>query len=225
MEALFPFLATALATLAVNAAIQFWIIPRVETRKRREARWESDVLSLGEFLEFDLSDAVDEWMSAVYGMAFLQDPPARVDPTRLAEAREDRRRELRESGDRLQRAAAKADWLVGRASALEGFKVEAVRLRFDAMTAKHKISDAVFAANDRDKPPLDPDQSLQLRRDLTEVVAPLKVYAHKAIERAAPRPQTRLGFRLRRRRRLMWNGARKALARLPGRGSQPPTDA
>jgi hypothetical protein len=31
-------------------AIQLWIVPRVERRKRREERWERDVLALGELL-------------------------------------------------------------------------------------------------------------------------------------------------------------------------------
>lgn len=219
MESLLPFVATALATLGVNAIIQFRIVPRVEARKRREARWESDVLALGEFLEFDLADALDDWMGAVYGLAFLQNPPEGTDPGRLQSAVEDNYRRLQETGDRLKRAAAKVDWLVLRVSVLEGFRMEAIRLQWDSMTAKSAIDQAVYDANDRDQQPLDPDQSLQLRRRLGEVLSPLKKYARAGIERPPPLAQTRLAFKFRRLRRLLWNGVVNATKLRPKRRS------
>lgn len=40
----------ALFAFVFSMAIQLWIVPRVERRKRREERWERDVLALGELL-------------------------------------------------------------------------------------------------------------------------------------------------------------------------------
>ena len=52
-----PFILTALltlvATLAVHLIVQFYAVPRVETRKRREQRWDEDVLRLGELLTLE----------------------------------------------------------------------------------------------------------------------------------------------------------------------------
>ena len=39
-------LATFLVTIAAALLIQFYVVPRVETRKRKEDRWERDVRDL-----------------------------------------------------------------------------------------------------------------------------------------------------------------------------------
>jgi hypothetical protein len=50
---LWPLLLTALLTLAVTLWVQLYIVPRVETRKRRDDRLERDLLALGELLTFE----------------------------------------------------------------------------------------------------------------------------------------------------------------------------
>jgi hypothetical protein len=53
---IWPYLAGASATLAAQAMLQLWIVPRVESQKRRLERWENDVLSAGELLTGKVSD-------------------------------------------------------------------------------------------------------------------------------------------------------------------------
>jgi hypothetical protein len=48
IDVLAPYLIGAATTLAVQATIEFWVVPRVDIRKRREDRWERNVLDLGE---------------------------------------------------------------------------------------------------------------------------------------------------------------------------------
>ena len=67
---LVPYLAGAATALAVQAAIQLYVVPRVETRKRREDRFERNVLELGELLTSEVSrQATDAHIQQVF---FLQ---------------------------------------------------------------------------------------------------------------------------------------------------------
>ncbi len=49
-----PLLIGAVLTLLAQAVLQLRVVPRVEARKRREDRWERDVLALGELLTADV---------------------------------------------------------------------------------------------------------------------------------------------------------------------------
>jgi hypothetical protein len=53
-EVLAPFLIGAALTLAVQIVLQFFITPRVDTRRRHEERFERNVLDLGELLTSEL---------------------------------------------------------------------------------------------------------------------------------------------------------------------------
>ena len=54
----------ALAALAAQLVIQLYVVPRVETRKRREDRWERDVRELGQLLTTSLTDQANELYAA-----------------------------------------------------------------------------------------------------------------------------------------------------------------
>lgn len=60
MGILLSFLVGAAITLAVQLVVQLWVVPKVETRKRREDRWERDVRELGELLAMRLADLAEE---------------------------------------------------------------------------------------------------------------------------------------------------------------------
>lgn len=64
MNALVPYLVGAASTLVVQVVIQFWVVPRVEKRKRREDRWERDVRELGELLAMRLTDLANDTHAA-----------------------------------------------------------------------------------------------------------------------------------------------------------------
>lgn len=50
MKVLLPYLAGAFSTFVVQFLIQYYVVPRVQTRRQREERWVKDVLDLGELL-------------------------------------------------------------------------------------------------------------------------------------------------------------------------------
>jgi hypothetical protein len=54
VDVLAPYLIGAAAALAVQMLLQFYVTPRVDTRRRRAERFESDVLGLGELLTSEL---------------------------------------------------------------------------------------------------------------------------------------------------------------------------
>jgi hypothetical protein len=56
VEVLVPYLIGAAATLLVQMLIQFYVVPRVETRKRREDRFERNVLEPRELLTTQVAD-------------------------------------------------------------------------------------------------------------------------------------------------------------------------
>lgn len=72
--------------------IQLYIVPLVDTRKRREDRWERDVLDLGELLTTLVRRQADDAYSAQSTFRFLQhglDGVSSVDLVKLSHARED----------------------------------------------------------------------------------------------------------------------------------------
>lgn len=52
-----PLVVAALLSLAVFYCVQLYFVPQVEARKRREDRWERDVLDFGQLLTFDVPKA------------------------------------------------------------------------------------------------------------------------------------------------------------------------
>jgi hypothetical protein len=56
VDILVPYLIGAGTTLAVQSVIQFFVVPRVDTRKRREERFEHDVLELGGLLTSEVAE-------------------------------------------------------------------------------------------------------------------------------------------------------------------------
>ena len=72
------FVLSLVGTFVVGTAtallIQLYVVPRVETRKRREDRWERDVRELSELLTTLLSDR------AAIGFLTTSKPPRQADP-------------------------------------------------------------------------------------------------------------------------------------------------
>lgn len=62
IDTLVPYLIGAATALAAQMVIQLYVVPRVETRKRRVDRWERYVLELGEVLTTMLSERAEEAM-------------------------------------------------------------------------------------------------------------------------------------------------------------------
>jgi hypothetical protein len=91
---LVPYLVGAATALAVQLVVQLYIVPRVETRKRREDRWERNVLELGELLTSLLDRRASEAkveQGIFRDMRQLESEPG-PDQARLAKFREEQGR-------------------------------------------------------------------------------------------------------------------------------------
>lgn len=102
-------------TLASQLVLQLVIVPRVETRKRREDRWERDVLALGELLTGDIPDRAS---AAYISQSVLQHyyhrlmPPGQVrDAATLEHLKEESREAVRGFRDL---ASTRMKWLTQR---------------------------------------------------------------------------------------------------------------
>jgi hypothetical protein len=77
-------LVTFLLGAALTLAVQFWVVPRVETRKRREDRWERDVLELGELLTTSLGRCAQEAYVEQSILRTLKRGDPEFDPAKVA---------------------------------------------------------------------------------------------------------------------------------------------
>jgi hypothetical protein len=108
----------ALVALIGTVLVQLWLIPLVDSRKRREQRWESDVRALGELLTFTLPGVHLEVHGALYGQMLLADPPEDVDPGRWDRLVKEQNEERRAAWQRYDQTQAQVGWLVNRVESL-----------------------------------------------------------------------------------------------------------
>jgi hypothetical protein len=111
-------LVTFLLGAALTLIVQLYLVPRVETRKRREDRWERNVLELGELLTTQVRRLGQEARSAQSTFRFLHqglEGVSGLDEDKLEQAR-------REQAPKTQQATedfhdlvnTRVDWLVDR---------------------------------------------------------------------------------------------------------------
>jgi leucyl aminopeptidase (aminopeptidase T) len=109
---LVTFLAGAASALGVQLVVQFWIVPKVETRKRREDRWERDVRELGELLTTSLTSLANEVHAAQLVYREVRDEQSdRYDPALVARQARDAEQAMFAYGSLI---GTQVDWLIGR---------------------------------------------------------------------------------------------------------------
>jgi hypothetical protein len=72
MKVLLPYLIGAATTFVVQFLIQFYVVPRVQTRKQVQERWVKDVLDLGELLTTSLQTLATEAWKAQLSFRILK---------------------------------------------------------------------------------------------------------------------------------------------------------
>jgi hypothetical protein len=75
MKVLLPYLIGAASAFVVQFLIQVYVVPHVETRKRREERWVKDVLDLGELLTTSVEKLATEAREAQQFVRMMKDYP------------------------------------------------------------------------------------------------------------------------------------------------------
>lgn len=108
----------ATGALIVQLVVQLVIIPRVESRKRREDRWEKDVLTLGELLATELPDLESDakWAQAGFGhMLSLQNLHENLNEEKRLALIDEYRQKARVTHEAYQRITeVRVPWLVAR---------------------------------------------------------------------------------------------------------------
>ena len=101
MQVLLPYLIGAASTFVVQFLIQFYIVPRVQTRKHLEERWVKDVLDLGELLTTSVDRLAKEAWEAQQFFRMMKDMSLGSEYDQAKVGRELRERKL---------AARQATW-------------------------------------------------------------------------------------------------------------------
>jgi hypothetical protein len=114
-----PVLVTAAITLLATVWVQLYVIPRVETRKRRDDRWERDVLALGELLTFEQPAAASALAHALDWKAVLSNQLDDLHEGALATLREKNEQEIRDCQDEYGRMDARVDWLIDQVQSID----------------------------------------------------------------------------------------------------------
>jgi hypothetical protein len=107
MNVLLPYLIGAASTFVVQFLIQFYIVPRVQTRKHREERWVKDVLDLGELLTTSVEKLATESWEAQQEVRLLEDYSSVSEPDKAKVERQRFLRERKMAANRATRARAR----------------------------------------------------------------------------------------------------------------------
>ena len=108
----------ALIALAGTVIVQLWLIPRVESRKRREERWEADVRALGEALIFSEPEAISEVRGELFWRSLFSHPSEDVNPDRLDALKREREEAWRTAWSDYDQILLQVGWLVDRVKAV-----------------------------------------------------------------------------------------------------------
>jgi hypothetical protein len=118
VQTLLTFVTGAAIALVVQLLVQLWVVPWVETRKRREDRWERNVLDLGELLTTQVKRHADEAYSRQSMFRFLDRDLAGVsgvNQDRVARERDDAGTEAYRATEAFHDLVnTRVEWLVGR---------------------------------------------------------------------------------------------------------------
>lgn len=116
-DSLWPLVVAAGLALAAAVAVQLFVVPLADSRKRREQRWEDDVQTLGELLIFAHAKVFDPFWHELIGVAALASVKD-ADPQRLATAMKENRDNLRVASTKFDEVESQVRWLADRVMSL-----------------------------------------------------------------------------------------------------------
>jgi hypothetical protein len=165
---LLTFLIGAATALAVQLVIQLYVVPRVETRKRREDRWERNVIELGDLLTTELRkrafDAQVE-QGKFRDLRQLESEPG-LDQRKIAQSREDQAWTAQQAtsafADLLR---TRVDWLIGRIGNYRSSAGEIARFRTAAQHYRARTILVQVRAQDDDRTESDFETAWAKERD------------------------------------------------------------
>jgi hypothetical protein len=127
----------ASAALAAQLVIQLYVVPRVETRKRREDRWERNVLELGQLLTANLTSSANELHAAQLVYREVRDRQGdEHNPALVARQARDAEQAMFAYGSLVN---TQMDWLIGRVISLGPKAQELERLKNLARDYRERV--------------------------------------------------------------------------------------
>lgn len=130
----------AALTLTIQLIIQFYVVPKVEARKRREERWEHNVLDLGELLTTSLGDRAQEAFLEQSGFRHVRqlESAVGVDHDRVARLRSEQILKARQATAAFNNLAhTRVPWLVDRVASVGRASDEIVQ--FENAARRYRI--------------------------------------------------------------------------------------
>ncbi len=193
-DRLWPLLVTAGLSLAVVLIVQLYVVPHVESRKRREERWESDLRRLGECAAFDLTEAASEYFSALLSSVWLADraDDPDVDPSRHHEATRVADERRRAAHERFRKAETQADWLADRVCSVASGHPQMRRLQLAVMGVQVKDLSGVDPTYRSGEAGPSQEQVDEANTSLREAIRGLLKVVEELAAGKMPRKSTRL---------------------------------
>lgn len=114
---LWPLLVAAALALVATIAVQLFVVPLVDSRKRREQRWEEDVRTLGELLLFAQPKVLDSFWRNLLRTAALASIVG-ADAKRLETAKQENLDDLRAAAGDFDEIGNQIRWLTDRVISL-----------------------------------------------------------------------------------------------------------
>jgi hypothetical protein len=108
----------ALIALVGTVLVQLWLVPLVESRKRREERWEADLLALGEALLFSEPEAASKVRSELFFRLALTADFEDAEPKWVEARRREQEDALSTAWSAHLRIRAQVLWLAERVMAI-----------------------------------------------------------------------------------------------------------
>lgn len=116
-DSIWPLVVAAALGFFTAIAVQLFLVPLADSRKRREQRWEEDVRTLGELLIFEQPKVYSPFWLALYGTAALASVE-KPDPHRLEVAKKENSEKLRAASAAFGGIENQIQWLADRVISL-----------------------------------------------------------------------------------------------------------
>jgi hypothetical protein len=204
-HSLWPLLLTALLTLLITSWVQLVVVPRAETRKRRDDRWERDLLALGDLLAVDqprvslaLKSAIFRKMVAAETIREIHNDPSGEGRQADKGLQDEADKGLREADERLREARDAYDrmdtriaWLLDRIESIDAPSAEGMLAVHDARLQYLEAAEDLFTV---DRLPATQELDEAYRREraaVKEIVAAVK----GLLGHPPPRPSSRKRLR------------------------------
>jgi hypothetical protein len=201
-DRLWPLLVTAVLTLLIFWFVQLVLVPRVEVRKRREERWEQDVLELGHLLTFEASETTDRLRQELWWQSVIEYETGDFSATHREQLKREHDGLLREAIDSYRGTFGKAKWIAERVASIDRRSTDLLQLEVDVLGLRVNGLDNLAPMYRPDEPVATEDEVDAAAKAAREEVASVVKLVKQFASSPPPRPRSTLDRMLSRIRRF-----------------------